>query len=197
MGARMPPGSGLFALNREISVCVRLRGGVGRTRTSNQAVIVKRWGKHGAAILPASRRLPKNRPPGVEHPVSRGDCVVFRRATSRQRRARASRHDLAAVGIISVNAPVTAPKMMPRSTLSPPALAGRSQALRTVIFLFRSNSLMGNAEIFIYFPPKPLKCYVKHVTLNQRVQGSSPCAPTTKKIIFCYRWSFGVTALTF
>jgi hypothetical protein len=51
---------------------------------------------------------------------------------------------------------------------------------------------MSNAAIFIYFPPKPLKCYVhkyygqrdalirfvKHVTLNQRVQGSSPCAPT-------------------
>jgi hypothetical protein len=29
-------------------------GGVGRTRTSNQSVIVKRWAKHGAAILPTS-----------------------------------------------------------------------------------------------------------------------------------------------
>jgi hypothetical protein len=96
--------------------------------------------------------------------------------SSRTRWSRASRHDLAAVGIISVNAPVTAPKLMPASTL-PPALGGR-QALRTVIFLFRSNALMSNAAIFIYFPPKPLKCYVKHVTLNQRVQGSSPCAPT-------------------
>ena len=31
--------SGLFALNREISVCAGLRGGVGRTRTSNQTII--------------------------------------------------------------------------------------------------------------------------------------------------------------
>ena len=38
---------------------------------------------------------------------------------------------------------------------------------------------------------------LEQLTLNQRVQGSSPCAPTTKKIIFCYRWSFGATALTF
>jgi hypothetical protein len=83
-------------------------------------------------------------------------------------------------GSLAVNAPVTAPKLMPASTL-PPALGGR-QALRTVIFLFRSNALMSNAAIFIYFPPKPLKCYVKHVTLNQRVQGSSPCAPTTKSM---------------
>jgi DNA-binding transcriptional LysR family regulator len=45
---------GQFAMNREISVCVRLRGGVGRTRTSDQSVIVKRWAKHGAAILPTS-----------------------------------------------------------------------------------------------------------------------------------------------
>jgi hypothetical protein len=135
-----------------------------------------------------TRWSPKNRPPsGLRRGTSRkqtqpnlnesrcGDCVVFRRETSRQRRARASRHDLAAVGITSVNAPVTAPKLMPPSTL-PPALGGRSQALRTVIFLFRSNSLTSNAAIFIYFPPKPLKCYVKHVTLNQQVQDSSPCA---------------------
>jgi hypothetical protein len=46
--------SGLFALNREISVCARLRGGVERTRTSNQAVIVKRWAKHSATILTTS-----------------------------------------------------------------------------------------------------------------------------------------------
>jgi hypothetical protein len=32
---------GLFAINREISVCVRLRGGAGRTRTSNQTVICR------------------------------------------------------------------------------------------------------------------------------------------------------------
>jgi addiction module HigA family antidote len=31
--------SGLFAMNREISVCARLRGGAGRTRTSNQTII--------------------------------------------------------------------------------------------------------------------------------------------------------------
>jgi hypothetical protein len=37
--ARIPASSGLFALNREISVCVRLRGGAGRTRTSNQTII--------------------------------------------------------------------------------------------------------------------------------------------------------------
>src|SRR5207302_3578950 len=36
MRARIPASSGLFALNREISVCVRLRGGPGRTRTGNQ-----------------------------------------------------------------------------------------------------------------------------------------------------------------
>jgi hypothetical protein len=33
--------SGEFAPNREISVCVRLRGGAGRTRTSNQTAIVE------------------------------------------------------------------------------------------------------------------------------------------------------------
>jgi hypothetical protein len=37
---------------------------------------------------------------------------------------------------------------------------------------------MSNAAIFISFPSNPLKCRIKHVTLNQRVQGSSPCAPT-------------------
>jgi hypothetical protein len=31
--------SRLFAPNREISVCVRLRGGAGRTRTTNQTII--------------------------------------------------------------------------------------------------------------------------------------------------------------
>ena len=36
-----PANSGLFALNREISVCVRLRGGAGRPRTSNQTVIAE------------------------------------------------------------------------------------------------------------------------------------------------------------
>jgi hypothetical protein len=39
MRARIPASSGLFATSREISVCTRLRGGAGRTRTSNQAVI--------------------------------------------------------------------------------------------------------------------------------------------------------------
>jgi hypothetical protein len=39
--ARIPANSGLFAINREISVCVRLRGGAGRTRTSNQTVIAE------------------------------------------------------------------------------------------------------------------------------------------------------------
>jgi hypothetical protein len=39
MRARIAASSGLFALNREISVCVRLRGGAGRTRTSNQTII--------------------------------------------------------------------------------------------------------------------------------------------------------------
>jgi hypothetical protein len=60
------------------------------------------------------------------------------------------------------------------------ALGGQSKALRADIFLFQSNSLMGNAAIFIFFPSNPLKCRIKHVTLNQRVQGSSPCAPTNK-----------------
>jgi hypothetical protein len=50
MHARIAASSGLFALNREISVCAGLRGGVGRTRTSNQAVIGKRW----AELLPTS-----------------------------------------------------------------------------------------------------------------------------------------------
>jgi hypothetical protein len=36
---RKPAISGHFAMNREISVCVRLRGGAGRTRTSNQTII--------------------------------------------------------------------------------------------------------------------------------------------------------------
>jgi hypothetical protein len=40
--------------------------------------------------------------------------------------------------------------------------------------------LMGNAEIFISFLANLLICGSKHVTLNQRVQGSSPCAPTNK-----------------
>src|SRR6516164_4607663 len=35
----IPAGSGLFALNWEISVCVRLRGGAGSTRTSNQTIV--------------------------------------------------------------------------------------------------------------------------------------------------------------
>jgi hypothetical protein len=33
--------SGIGALNREISVCAGLRGGAGRTRTSNQTVIAE------------------------------------------------------------------------------------------------------------------------------------------------------------
>jgi hypothetical protein len=36
---RKPANSGLFIMNREISVCVGLRGGAGRTRTSNQTII--------------------------------------------------------------------------------------------------------------------------------------------------------------
>jgi hypothetical protein len=61
MGARIPAGSGLFALNWEISVRPRTRGGVGRTRTSNQAVIVKRWAKHSATILPTSTTASRKR----------------------------------------------------------------------------------------------------------------------------------------
>src|ERR1700720_4649295 len=41
MRARIAAGSGLFALNREISVCAGLRGGAGRTRTCNQTVIAE------------------------------------------------------------------------------------------------------------------------------------------------------------
>jgi hypothetical protein len=37
---------------------------------------------------------------------------------------------------------------------------------------------MGNAEIFISFLANLLISASKHVTLNQRDQGSSPCAPT-------------------
>jgi hypothetical protein len=39
MRARIAASSGLFALNREISVCAGLRGGAGRTRTFNQTII--------------------------------------------------------------------------------------------------------------------------------------------------------------
>jgi hypothetical protein len=39
MRARIAASSGLFALNREISVCAGLRGRAGGTRTSNQTVI--------------------------------------------------------------------------------------------------------------------------------------------------------------
>ena len=56
---------------------------------------------------------------------------------------------------------------------------------------------MGNAEIFISFLANLLICGSKHVTLNQRVQGSSPCAPTNKIKRLCdYREggvSVGVT----
>jgi hypothetical protein len=38
-GCRIAASSGLFALNREISVCAGLRGGAERTRTSNQTII--------------------------------------------------------------------------------------------------------------------------------------------------------------
>src|SRR6202040_1195396 len=38
---RTPASSGLFATSREISACTRLRGGAGRTRTSNQTVIAE------------------------------------------------------------------------------------------------------------------------------------------------------------
>jgi glycogen debranching enzyme len=41
MRARIPTDSGLFVINWEISVCARLRGGAGRTRTSNQTVIAE------------------------------------------------------------------------------------------------------------------------------------------------------------
>src|SRR5690242_13830384 len=39
MRAQIAANSGRFALNREIPVCAGLRGGAGRTRTSNQSVI--------------------------------------------------------------------------------------------------------------------------------------------------------------
>jgi hypothetical protein len=39
MRARIAASSGQFALNREISVCAGLRGGAGRTRTTNQTII--------------------------------------------------------------------------------------------------------------------------------------------------------------
>ena len=37
--ARTPAKSGLLARKRQISFCIRLRGGAGRTRTSNQTII--------------------------------------------------------------------------------------------------------------------------------------------------------------
>jgi hypothetical protein len=37
--ARKPTNSALFARHREISVCMRLRGGAERTRTANQTII--------------------------------------------------------------------------------------------------------------------------------------------------------------
>src|SRR5215471_17387559 len=37
---KSPPIRGRFALNWEISVCAGLRGGPGRTRTFNQAIII-------------------------------------------------------------------------------------------------------------------------------------------------------------
>ena len=41
MRAQIAASSGRFALNREIPVCSGLRGGAGRTRTSNQTVIAE------------------------------------------------------------------------------------------------------------------------------------------------------------
>jgi hypothetical protein len=47
MRARIPANSGLFAKNREISVCIGVRGGPGRTRTRNQSpcVATSQWQK--------------------------------------------------------------------------------------------------------------------------------------------------------
>ena len=47
--ARNPARPALFARHREISVCMGLRGGVGRTRTSNQAIM-------RATLLDSARR---------------------------------------------------------------------------------------------------------------------------------------------
>jgi Protein of unknown function (DUF2924) len=47
MRARIPASSGLFTPNREISVCVRLCGGAGRTRTSSQRVMSQPCQHHG------------------------------------------------------------------------------------------------------------------------------------------------------
>jgi hypothetical protein len=50
--------------------------------------------------------------------------------------------------------------------------------------------LTSNAAIFMYFPANLLKCCIKLLTLNQRVQGSSPCAPTidiATLILIAYR----------
>ena len=45
MRAQIAANSGRFALNWEISVCAGLRGGAGRTRTSNQTIISSWLGK--------------------------------------------------------------------------------------------------------------------------------------------------------
>ena len=47
---RLPHG-GPFAMNREISVCARLRGGPGRTRTSNQTIISAFWSRQTSRII--------------------------------------------------------------------------------------------------------------------------------------------------
>jgi hypothetical protein len=43
---------------------------------------------------------------------------------------------------------------------------------------FSRNSLFCNGTKMLQFVIKPLTLQQKDVTLNQRVQGSSPCAPT-------------------
>jgi hypothetical protein len=35
------------------------------------------------------------------------------------------------------------------------------------------------------------RIFEKPLTLNQRVQGSSPCAPTTEKLSICFYFLFG------
>ena len=55
---RIPAGSGLFATRREISVCIGMRGGPGRTRTSNQAVMSAVTAPESSAMIGVFKTRP-------------------------------------------------------------------------------------------------------------------------------------------
>jgi hypothetical protein len=72
--ARKPTNSALFARHRKNSVCMRLRGGARRTRTSDQAVIAKRWAKQGAVIANFDHPSQKRRSPQYLSVKLSGGC---------------------------------------------------------------------------------------------------------------------------